>query len=107
MRYGQGVMIVLVLSLVSGVMSGLFNYIYVNFIDPEYALRMRTDFEAWMNSFGSIPEEQIEKGMADMSDEKIKSPIQIGKATLSSAIGGVIVGLIVSIFTKHNRPEFE
>ncbi|MDF7812353.1 DUF4199 domain-containing protein [Hymenobacter sp. YC55] len=107
MRYGQGVMIVIILSLVSGVMSGLFNYIYVNFIDPDYAMRMRSDMEAWLSTFSSIPEEQIDKSIADMSDEKIKSPTQIGRAILSSAVGGVIVGLVVSIFTKYNRPEFE
>jgi hypothetical protein len=107
MSYGQGVLIVLMLSLISGTMSGLFNYLYVNFIDPEYALRMRTDMEAWMSTLPGVQDEQIEKSMADMTDDKMKSPLQIGKTILSSAVSGIIVGLIVSIFTRRSRPEFE
>ena len=107
MRYGQGVMIVLILSLVSGTISGLFNYIYVNFIDPDYAVRARADMEAWMSTFPGVQDEQIEKAMAGITDEKIKSPLQIGQTLLSSAFGGVVMGLIVSIFTRRNRPEFE
>ena len=107
MKYSQGIMIVFFLSLVSGLMSGLFNYVYVNFIDADYAARMRDDFETWMSSFSGIQEEQIEKGLADMSDEKVKSPMQIGKVMMGSAIGGVFAGLIVSAFTKKSRPEFE
>jgi flagellar biosynthesis protein FliQ len=107
MSYGQGVMIVVILSLVSGTLSGLFNYVYVNFIDPDYAARMRADMEAWMSSFNGIPDEQIEKTLAGLSDEKVKSPLQIGQTLLSSAFGGLIVGLLISIFTRRNRPEFE
>jgi hypothetical protein len=107
MTYGQGLLIVVVLSLISGLMSGVFNYIYVNFIDADYALRMRTDFETWMSSMPGVQEEQIEKSLEGMSDEKVKSPLQIGKSMLGGAFGGLITGLIISIFTKHNRPEFE
>ncbi|TGE23638.1 DUF4199 domain-containing protein [Hymenobacter aquaticus] len=107
MTYGQGLLIVVVMSLISGLLSGIFNYVYVNFIDADYALRMRTDFEVWMSSMPGVQEEQIEKSMADMTDEKIKSPLQIGKSLMGAAVGGVITGLIVSIFTKHKRPEFE
>jgi hypothetical protein len=63
--------------------------------------------EAWMSTLPGVQDEQIEKSMVDMTDEKIKSPLQIGKTMLSSAIGGVIIGLIVSIFTRRSRPEFE
>ncbi|MCB2377578.1 DUF4199 domain-containing protein [Hymenobacter sp. BT635] len=107
MTYGQGLLIVVVLSVISGLMSGIFNYVYVNFIDPDYALRMRTDLEAWMSTIPNVPEEQIEKSLEGMSDEQIKSPTQIGKSLMGAAVGGVITGLIVSIFTKHKRPEFE
>ncbi|UOQ71877.1 DUF4199 domain-containing protein [Hymenobacter cellulosilyticus] len=107
MTYGQGILIVVVLSLISGFISSLFNYAYVNFIDPDYPLRMRTDMEAWMSSMPGVQEEQIQKSLEGLSDEKMKSPLQIGKSTLGGAFGGLITGLIVSIFTKHKRPEFE
>ena len=107
MTYGQGMLIVLVLSLISGLLSGIFNFVYVNFIDADYPLRMRTDFEAWMSSMPGVQEEQIEKSLADMSDEKVKSPLQIGKGAMAGAFIGLIPGLIVTIFSKHKRPEFD
>ncbi|WP_086593807.1 DUF4199 domain-containing protein [Hymenobacter crusticola] len=107
MTYKQGLVIVLILSLISGLLSGLFNYIYVNFIDPDYIGRMRTDMEAWLSSLPNVTEAQIDKSLEDLSEEKLTSPLQIGKGLMSSAITGFIIGLIVTAFTKHNRPEFE
>jgi len=107
MSFGQGVLITLVLALVSGFMAGIFNYLYLNFIDPDYAARARADAEAWMSTLPGMQEENLEKAMAGMSDEKLKSPMQILTTLGNNAIGGVIMGLIVSIFTKHKRPEFE
>ncbi|HEX8349619.1 MAG TPA: DUF4199 domain-containing protein [Hymenobacter sp.] len=107
MTYKQGLVIVLILSLISGFLSGLFNYVYVNFIDPDYVVRMRADMEAWMSTLPNVTEAQIDKSLEGMSDEKIKSPAQIGQGLLSSAITGLIIGLIITAFTKHKRPEFE
>jgi len=107
MTYKQGLIIVIVLSLLTGFVSGLFNYIYVNFIDTDYVAKMRADMEAWLSSLPNITEAQIDKSLADINEEKLKSPLQIGKGLMSSAFIGLIIGLIITAFTKHNRPEFE
>ncbi|MBW3130520.1 DUF4199 domain-containing protein [Hymenobacter profundi] len=107
MSFGQGVLITLVLALVSGLMAGIFNYIYLNFIDPDYVARARADMEAWMSTLPGVQEENIEKATANLNDEKMKSPTQILSTLGSNGVGGIIMGLIVSIFTKHKKPEFE
>ncbi|GGF25108.1 DUF4199 domain-containing protein [Hymenobacter cavernae] len=107
MTYKQGMLIVLVISVIFGLLSGLFNYIYVNLVDPDYVIRMRADMEAWMSTLPNVTEAQIDKSLAGMSDEKVKSPLQIVKGLASNCVWEVFIGLIITAFTKHNRPEFE
>lgn len=98
MGYGQGLGIAMVTSLVSLVITGLFTYIYINFIDT--------------NAF----EEIWEKAAADMeakgqSQEAIDMGMSWGRKlfwvfyALGGAFGGLIVGLIVTIFTQKKAPE--
>lgn len=98
MSYGQGLGIAMVTFLVSIVISGIFSYIYLNIIDP-------AAFEAvW------------EKAAADMeangqSEEQIEIGLSWGRKLfwvffiVGGAFMGLIVGLIISIFTQKNPPE--
>jgi hypothetical protein len=106
MTYGQGVVISIVLGAISAILTGTFNYVYINFIDLDYVTAMRADMEAWMSSM-NVPEEQLEKSLADISQEKLGSVLGIGKVVLGGTIGGAVLGLIISAFTKHKLPEFE
>lgn len=107
MTFKQGLMISIIIGLVWGVIIGLFNYIYVNFIDVDYLQRQRDDMEAWLSTFPNMTDEQVEKSLAGMSDEKGKSLKSIGANILYGGIFNLVLGLIVSAFTKHTRPEFE
>jgi hypothetical protein len=98
MSYGQGLGIALITFLVSMVLSGIFSYIYLSFIDT-------TAFEAiW------------EKAAADMeakgqSQEQIDMGLEWGRKLfwvffiVGGAFMGLVVGLIVSIFTQKKPPE--
>ncbi|SDY28589.1 DUF4199 domain-containing protein [Hymenobacter psychrophilus] len=106
MSYGQGLLIAIVLGSISALFTGIFNYVYINFIDTTYVDAMRTDMETWMAS-KNMPEEQIEMSLKDISQEKLGAPFAIAKAIFGGAIGGLVLSLIVSAFTKSKRPEFE
>ncbi|WBA43751.1 DUF4199 domain-containing protein [Hymenobacter canadensis] len=106
MTFGQGVIISIVLGTISAILTGAFNYVYINFIDPDYVTAMRADMEAWMMGM-NVPEDQLDKALADISQEKMGSVLSIGKVTLGGSIGGAVLGLIISAFTKHKLPEFE
>lgn len=105
MSYGDGLALGTLQNLYSGIISGVFTYIYVSFINPSF--------------LDTIKEKQIvaleEKGMSDAEIEqamKIAENFSGPVAMLVYAIiGGVFIGfivaLIVSAFTKNSRPEFE
>lgn len=98
MSYGQGVGIGFWISLVSVVIGALFTYTYANIIDP-----------ATMESFYEKQYEQMqEKGMQEEQIEmavswtkKLFWPIYV----VFGIFFGLIVALIVTIFTQKKSPE--
>ncbi|MBA4053482.1 MAG: hypothetical protein C0490_02100 [Marivirga sp.] len=98
MSYGQGVGIGFWISLVAVVIGALFTYTYANIIDP-----------ATMESFYEKQYEQMqEKGMQDEQIEmavtwtkKLFWPIYV----VFGIFFGLIVALIVTIFTQKKSPE--
>ncbi|GAB2544448.1 DUF4199 domain-containing protein [Rufibacter soli] len=105
MSYGQGLGTGTILGAVSGVMSSIFSYIYIKFIDGSIMEQIRN---------GSI-EEMEQKGL---SDEQIDNAIKITEKFstpemmfLFGLIGAVfmafLISLIVAAVMKNNRPEFE
>jgi Protein of unknown function (DUF4199) len=106
MTYGQGVIIGVLVGAIYGILSGLFSYIYINYLDPGYVESIRTYTEDTLANF-NLPEEAVEQGLADITTEKLASPLTILKTSFGGAIGGLILSLIISAITKKNRPEFE
>ena len=106
MSFGQGLTIAIVMLLISGIAAGLFNYVYLHFIDPDFVERMKTGMVEFMER-NNVPDEQIEKSTARLGEMNVG----IGKALLNGVLsglgGGLIMGSIVSVFTKRKPPEFE
>lgn len=105
MSYGQGLGIGTVLTVVAGTISSIFSYVYMTFIDPSYMGRVMDLTRAKLEAQG-IDEAQIDQAMA-MSSTFAGGPLTIVFGILGALIGGFIVSLIISAFTKNNRPEFE
>lgn len=106
MSYGQGVGIGTLLSVVSGLLGAIFTYVYREFIDPTMAQRTMDQMRAKFEAAGNMSEAQIDNALA-MSQKFSTGPISIGLAVLVFAIFGLLLSLIISAITKHNRPEFE
>ena len=106
MSYGQGLGIGTVLSAVVGLISGIFTYVYMTFIDTEIMGRitekMRTDMEAR----GGMTDEQIDQAIA-MSGKFMNGPFMLVFALLGSILIGVLLSLVISAFIKNAQPEFE
>jgi hypothetical protein len=98
MTYGEGVVIGLWYTLIGVGVGMLFNYIYLNFIDPN----LLTDF------YDSQYEQMQQKGMGDDQiavaqtwTKKLYWPIGLFAATFFS----MIIVFVVTIFTQKKPPE--
>lgn len=106
MSYGQGLGVGMVLAAVSSVLSAIFSYIYVAFIDPEMPARILEKGRADLEAQGKMSDAQIDQAM-HWTAMFVQGPALIAIAL----IGGLILGLIVSLITaavfKNPKPEFE
>lgn len=106
MTYIQGIIIALIMLLISSLVSSLFNYLYVNYVDPEFVGRMKDEMTAFMER-NRVPQDQIDKSVAkfdDMSPTPLKALLNGLK---NGTVGGVVLGAIVSAFTKRKAADFE
>jgi lysylphosphatidylglycerol synthetase-like protein (DUF2156 family) len=98
MSYGQGVGIGFWVALVATVIGGLFTYVYAVIIDPS---TMNAFYEAQQMQMEerNMPQEQID--MAQEWTRKLFWPMY----AFFGVFFGVLVALIVTIFTQKKNPE--
>ncbi len=106
MSYGQGLGIATIMGAVIGTLSSIFRYIYVNFVDAEYTQRTLEAARTKLETDG-LSDERIEQTMAITAKMMPNGPISIVWGILATAFFGFLLALIISAFTKNNRPEFE
>lgn len=102
----QGVGIAVVMLIISSLFSALFNYVYVNFIDPEFVGRMKEQMTDFMER-NNLPDSQIQASVAKLDEMRPPLVKALPKALLTGAVGGGIFGLIISLFTKRKLADFE
>ncbi|GAB3741418.1 hypothetical protein GCM10027594_21140 [Hymenobacter agri] len=106
MSFGQGVGIGAVVSAVVGLLSGIFAYIYMTFIDTDMLVRITDKIRTDMEARGGMSDEQIDQAVA-MSSKFMNGPFMIGAALLGTVLMGVLLSLVISAFIKNAQPEFE
>ncbi|MBC6989208.1 MULTISPECIES: DUF4199 domain-containing protein [Hymenobacter] len=106
MSYGQGLGIGTLMSLVSGILGGIFRYVYLEFIDPSAMQRGIDVAREKMAQAGNMTDEQIEQAV-NTSQKFSTGPLGLVFAIVGAVVIGFILSLIISAITKHNRPEFE
>ncbi|MDX5421289.1 MAG: DUF4199 domain-containing protein [Hymenobacteraceae bacterium] len=105
MSYGQGLGIGSLVSVVFGFLSGLFTWLYTEFVDTGYMARVMEKQREEMIRQG-MSDEQIDAGMA--MAESFQGPVtMILGATVITLIIGFILSLIIAAIMKNSRPEFE
>ncbi len=102
LKYGQGVGLGVLISLVGGVVSSIFTYIYFVFIDPAKHTEMLAIVQEKQLEAG-VPAEQLEQMDGMMS--AMMSPIAMALfGIIGALIGGLIISLIISAILKKD-PE--
>jgi hypothetical protein len=105
MSYGQGLGIGAVLSAVTGLLGGIFTFIYVKFIDSSFMQRMQETQIEELEARG-MSDEQIEQGMA--MAEKFSGPgMMLVMGILVTLLIGFILSLVIAAIMKRSQPEFE
>lgn len=105
MNYGQGLGLGTLMSLISAVLSSIFSFVYVKYVNTNYISNLLDIQRKGMEEQG-MSEAQVDQAMS--FTEKMMSPVGlliIG--ILAGVFFGFIVSLIVSAITKKSRPEFE
>jgi len=98
MSYGQGVGIGFWMALVAVIISGLVTLAYVTFVDTG-AMELLWETQAEKMAQQGMGDEQIEMGLSIA--QKLFWPMYF----IFGLIGGVLVAVIVSIFTQKKNPQ--
>lgn len=103
MSYGQGIGIAFWMGLISSVISSIFTYIYIKFIDTGYIQMMKDRQIAKMQEQG-MPDDQIDSAM-EISSMFFNPEMMLGMGLIFGVIGTIIIALIVTIFTQKKAPD--
>jgi len=105
MTIGQGLGIGMLITLIGSVISSIFSYIYLKFIDDSM-IQKTLDYQVEELEKRGLDDAAIEQAMAMTS--KIMTPeLMPVIGVLAMAFFGFIVSLIVSLFTKKANPTLE
>lgn len=100
-KYGRAFLVGFCTLAIGVFLSGFWNYILVNFIDPEYVNTLKEQF---VNTWGeNMPAEELDKAL-----ERFDHAKDIGENLKNGLIGagimGVIGGLIAAAIMRRNPP---
>lgn len=105
-NFGTGLGVGMLVTATVGVMSAVFGYIYVNFIDPESLVRGMEKARQDMEARGGMSDAQIDQAVA-MGTKFANGPALIIFLLLLYLVVGLFVSLLASAIIKNPKPEFE
>lgn len=103
MSYGQGVGIAFWMGLISAVISSIFTYMYIKFVDTGFLeLVKERQIEAMQEK--GMTDQQIDQGM-QMASLFLTPEAMLFYMLVGGIVVTLIIGLIVTIFTQKKNPE--
>ena len=105
MNYSQGLGIGTLLTLISSILSSIFFYIYVSFINKDYIQQVLDVSRQKMEDNGT-PDAQIEQAM-DFTEKMMTPVIMPIIGLVMTVFFGFLISLVVSAITQKKRPEGE
>ncbi|MDY0779621.1 DUF4199 domain-containing protein [Tenacibaculum sp. IB213877] len=103
LSFGQAVKIGVGIAIVSALVGSIYQYIFMNFIEPDYMTQLiEVQQQKWLDQ--GMSDEQIEASQEMMS--KFSGPLMTAAmGIISSAIGGFIVSAIAGAVMKKSEEE--
>ena len=103
MSWGQGVKVGVGIAVLAGLIVVIYNYIFMNFIEPDFMNQMM-ELQNQKLMDGGMTEEQIEA--ANEMGKSFQSPaIMAAMGIIGYAIGGFIVAAITSAIMKKSEED--
>ncbi len=99
---GRVILIGMVVTAISMLISNIFNYIYMNFIDPSFVENMMGQMEEAMGSM--IPEDQMDDFLLKIQ-EGFEPAAMIKNGIIMTAVFGLIVSGIIGLIMKKDPPR--
>lgn len=95
----------LAISLVAGIIAVVFNYIFMNFIDPDF-IQKTLDFsrEQMIENYPDMSQEQIESSL-EISAKFMTPWIMSAFAIIATLFFGFIISLFAGLVMKKNPPQ--
>jgi len=105
MSYGQGLGISMIIVSISSVLSSIFGYIYIKFVDDSMLDAIREQATIQMEERG-MSDAQIEQAM-EMQSKFTTPEMILVFGILFGIFFGFIIALIVTAITKKTNPELQ
>jgi len=99
---GRVVLVGTVVVFLTVLISNIFNYIYMNFIDPNYVMDTLVAFEEMMSDW--IPEDQMDETLAGMK-ESMEPAKMFTTGLLFPTLLGAFVSAIIGLIMKVEPPR--
>jgi len=102
---GQAIKTGVAISLIAGIIGVIFNYIFMNFIDPDFiAKTMEFSREQMIVSNPDMTQEQIDNAM-DISAKFMSPLIMSAFAIIATLFFGFIISLVAGVIMRRNPPH--
>jgi Protein of unknown function (DUF4199) len=106
--FGRVFLIILIALVISGIIGGIFQYVYFNYINPhamEEVLEAQREMVEKIANWARLPEDQIEAQM-DAAKATMQSPAFILQTAVGSIFGGSIIAVIMAAILKKPRTTY-
>lgn len=102
---GQALKAGLAISLVAGIIAVLFNFVFINFIDPDF-IQKTLDFsrQQMVEQYPNMTQEQIDNSM-EISAKFMSPWVMSAFAMIATLFFGFIISLIAGLIMKRNPPQ--
>lgn len=104
LTFGQSIKTGLAISLIAGIISVIFNYIFITFIDPDFIQKTLDFTREEMVKNPNLTEDQINMSM-EMSAKFMTPWIMSAFAIIGTMFFGFIISVIAGLALRKNPPQ--
>ena len=102
--FGKAFMIGLGVALITAIINGLFTFIYVSYIEPDYLETTMRDMESLYESFG-LTEDQMEEALKKARESMTPTAILRNSVIYSLVFGSIVSAIVAAIMKRQPQPE--